>query len=89
VLQGVFLLIPSLYFISRLFLQVYLTYLVVNLISNVLIIVYHLLRDLFGEFQVLTCETLGGFTIYFTSSCLVNVYISLELVSNTCWVVVA
>jgi hypothetical protein len=89
VLQGVFLLIPSLYFISILFTQAYLTYLEVNLISNVLIIVYHLLRGLFGEFQVLTCKTLGGFTIYFTSSCLVNAYTSLELVSNTCLVVIA
>jgi hypothetical protein len=89
VLKGVILLIPNLYFISRLFIQVYLTHLVVNLISKVVIIVYHLLRDLFGETQVLTCITLGGFTIYFTSYFLVNGCISLELVSNTCWVVFA
>jgi hypothetical protein len=82
VFQGVFLLVPSLYLISRLFTQTYLTYLEVNLMSNVLIIVYHLLRGLFGEFQVLTCETLGGFTIYLSSG-LINVYIYLQLVYNT------
>jgi hypothetical protein len=50
VLKGVFLLIPSLYFISRLFLQVYLIDLVVKLISKVILIGYLLLRDLIGEF---------------------------------------
>ena len=88
-LKGVFLLVPCLFFIARLFIQVYLIDLVVNFISKVLIVVYHLLRDLFGEFQVITCKTLGGFTIYFTTYCLVNCYTYLELISNTCWAVVA
>jgi hypothetical protein len=60
----------------------------VNFIYNVLILVYHLLRILFGEFQVLTCKTLGGFTNYFTSYFLANAYTYLELVSNKCFVVI-
>jgi hypothetical protein len=54
VLKGVFLLKTSLHFISRLFLQVYIINLVVNLVSKVLIVAYLLFKDHFGEFQVLT-----------------------------------
>jgi hypothetical protein len=89
VLKGSLLLIPSLYFISRILIQVYLTFLVVKLISKVLIIAYLSFGDFIGEFQVLTLNTLGGFTIILSSSCLFHCYTYLELDPNTYWAVIS
>jgi hypothetical protein len=61
----------------------------VKSISTVLIIPYLLFRDYYGEFQVITLNTLGGYTIILSIPCLFHGYKNLELEFNIYWDVFA